>query len=178
MQSNSDNSLSKDLFEFNEELTNIIDAIHSALESGHGMMLDAFKDSLKEYILSRPERVDEVIALIEYDKARIQKLSLDMWDLQMKASKLEREYKTINQVVQVILKEQGVNVLRGTCDKRLELTKKSYVKVLNTDQIPVDMIREVIQKDVDYGLVKRLLESGEVVPGAELGTSYAVEITK
>ena len=164
------------LFETYRQIKELVDAIDSAEEVGHGSMVDAFVGDIMALLKDAGGGVDRCIGFVKY--ADVENAAIDNEIDRLKALKKrnERSQERIKSLALALMETLGMERLEGKFERSFAIRESSAVRVLALDQIPDDFKRVETSISANKAEILKELRAGRAVAGCELETRKSVVV--
>lgn len=177
MQSNNEGSnKSISLWESFGKIRELVDAIDSAEEIGHGSMVDAFVGDIMALLKDAEGGVDRCVGFVKYADAENAAIDAEIDRLKAMKKRNERSQDRIKSLAMALMETLGMERLEGKFERSFAIRESTAVRVLALDQVPDDFKRVTTSIEPNKSEILKELRAGRAVAGCELETRKSVVV--
>lgn len=155
------------LIQLNQELIDIMREV----ETLEGELPGDLEAKLTALISASAEKVSNYCLMMDYYDAQIKLIESRVKEANEYKAYLAKQIERMEIVALKVIKSRGER-LAGTEGRWISTRKSSSVKIIDPGILPPDYVR--IKIESDKTAIKKAIDQGELVPGAEIETSERI----
>jgi len=156
------------LYELSDKLTQVSEMLENGVEG--------LEDTLESLEGSFNDKVESIIKLWRSKCAERDIIKSEIYRLQQRADKLDREAKWLHEYVEREMKNANVTEVKSPLFKIKLGLNPPRVEVLDKSKIPEQFLRTNLSVEPDKVAIKEAIESGQEVPGVELRQDLKLKV--
>lgn len=169
MQSSNEGSgKSISLWDAYRQVKDLVDAIDSAEEAGHGMAIDVFVADIMALLKDAEGGVDRCIGFVKYATGENDVIDAEIERLKALKNRNTRSVERIKGLALVLMETLGAERLVGSFERSFAIRESQAVRILALDQIPDSFKRVTTSIEPDKAGILKEHRAGRHVPGSEI----------
>ena len=159
--------MSQPLYEIKQELVSLQNLINEA-DSPDETLIEAFNDTMEGIQLSFEEKAQNVVGFMNNVGANLDSIDNEIKRLQAKKRSITNKQEWFKNYLRTNMADAGISKIECPLFTISLAKPGKAVQITDDSLLPEDLVRVVVTKSPDKDAIKKRLESGDVVSGAEL----------
>lgn len=159
--------MSQPLYEIKQELVSLQNLIDEA-ENPDETLIEAFRDTMEGIQLSFEEKAQNVVGFMNNVGANLDAIDNEIKRLQAKKKSIANKQEWFRDYLRTNMADAGISKIECPLFT-ISLGKPTVeVEVSDPELLPIDLREKVVTYKADKAAIKKALQAGEKVDGAEL----------
>lgn len=157
------------LYEIDEEIMRLLDASFEepCIDDETGEVWESISARLEQLSMERQDKIENLACMCKEYEAEAAAIKVEEAHLNERRKRKERAAARLKEWIKENMQRFGDSKIE-TARVALSLRKSTAVEITDESRLPADYYKQVIEYRPDKAGIKRAIECGRVIPGAEL----------